>query len=686
MIAKKARDPLAGFIEHGVVITKNELTQAAGVCPFCETEHFYINPVNLLWDCKRCGISGNFSQFLKRRMKVYQEHFVGELVVQLFEDRGITPQTFRAWGVGYNVLTRSYMIPMDGNNVRSVSNIHIYKIGGKPRSTSGGRLDLLCPVRMLDTKVVWIVEGDWDAMALYEMLNGEQLVVGIPGANNFPRSRIGLFRGVEVRIVCDNDPAGERGAERTGHLLEGIASKVKYMHWPSDLNLPQGFGPRKLYIQDKNNALAFITANLKNQTPTKEAKELPEGFKPSGKGLLPDEVLASYRKWLHIPNSEPLDVLYGSAFANRLNTDPVWMFIVAPPGGMKTELVMSISEAEGVENISSLTPKTLISGNTAGGDSSLIPQLNEKLLLIKDFTPILMMNPIARDEILGTLRDAYDGECSKGFGSRLGSRTIRKYKSKFGIIAAVTPAIEGLAAYNSILGERFLKYRIKHAGRINVGREVILRSIANLTQETEMRAELKRVGAEVLSRHVTPEEFPKVGTDIAEKLLTLAQLVSALRGCVSRERYTGFIAYKPVIEIGTRLAKQFCALAMGIAIYRWQTVITDDVMRIVYRVGLDTIPDKVEELVKQLYIHEEVGDVDVSGHIKTDLLSQWSRLPTSTVSLLLQDLDLLFIVRKKPGTRPGFWKLNPTVTRLLDSLGLYSLEVTHAREVRRKTG
>jgi hypothetical protein len=103
----------------------------------------------------------------------------------------------------------------------------------------------------------------------------------------------------------------------------------------------------------------------------------------------------------------------------------VWLLIVAPSGGTKTELIRSVKNYPGMYTLSSLTSKTLISGKihkNKEGDQEvkvfgLAQKLNGQVLLIKDFTIILDLPAAERGEIFAQLRDLYDGYIEKGFGN-----------------------------------------------------------------------------------------------------------------------------------------------------------------------------------------------------------------------------------------------------------------------------
>ena len=702
----KRKEPWEGFEEHGVVVTRKGDNQHQGICPFCGKEKFFFHPEDLAWDCKVCGTSGGFHDFLQRRIPEYQANFKGDPSLLLAADRGLKPQTLVAIGVGYNPVNETFMIPMNGNHDRKVRDCHRYKIGGKANyATTGGKLQLIAPTVMYNSKRVWVCEGEWDMCAWIEVLKAlgiKEDVIAAPGAGTFPQHLATFLEGKDVIIIFDHDLAGRRGSKRTGNLVSGIASSIQYLHWPKDTHLPDEYDIRDLWTGRHKHEGKKVTcteqdAYCENCTIHKNPEEVynyvvtrlhdanqedveakdPEGEeakkKYSGNGLPHVEVFERYRKWLTIDNPEVLDVLYGVAYANRTTIDPLWLFLVAAPGGSKTELLMSISAAAKMVTATSLTGPALISGHNSGaGDPSLIPKLNGKTLIVKDFTTILNMNQMQRDEIFGILRDCYDGKTEKQFGNGI----HRKYESKFGILAGVTPAIEGYASMSSVLGERFIKYKIRGSDQD----DVIMRAIMNICKETDMRKSLQEIGNEVLARDVKmPDDIPTFTTEIAKKVRGLAILVANMRGVVSKEKYTGQVMFKPVAEIGTRLAKQFMALAIGISIYRQEKAISDHTYKTITNVAVDTAPDRVEELVKQIYQHSiEREDVYHTGEI-----ADWCKFPVQTIRYLLEDLSMLRIVDRTPmdGGKTA-WRLSNYFNNLIEETGMYEKPKREPKEDR----
>jgi hypothetical protein len=271
---------------------------------------------------------------------------------------------------------------------------------------------------------------------------------------------------------------------------------------------------------------------------------------------------------------------------------------------------------------------------------------------------------MARDEIFGVLRDAYDGKISKGFGNNV----TRNYEGRFGIVGGVTPVIDSAMSQNVVLGERFIKFRIGHEGKVITGKAAIMRALDNLTNESEMRKALEETAREVLNRPVDRDHYPKIPKWFKERVIELAQWVAVMRGAVMRERYTGstgVIASKPSAEIATRLAKQLCTLGIGIGIYRKLETLDEEVYRIITKVGRDTCPDRAEEIIRRLYA--------IGGSATTKDLVEVTHFPYDTIRWVLQDLELLGVVRKRKG-KDGVYEIVESISTILKRLKIYEMD------------
>src|SRR5688500_9905036 len=63
------------------------------------------------------------------------------------------------------------------------------------------------------------------------------------------------------------------------------------------------------------------------------------------------------RRYLMLADPDVLIFTAAIVVANRLDADPVWAFLVAPPGGVKTELIRSLDRISDVYPLSTLTPQ-----------------------------------------------------------------------------------------------------------------------------------------------------------------------------------------------------------------------------------------------------------------------------------------------------------------------------------------
>ena len=101
------------------------------------------------------------------------------------------------------------------------------------------------------------------------------------------------------------------------------------------------------------------------------------------------------RRYLVINDTPYTAIIFGTIIANRLDSKPVWLYIVGAPGSGKTEILQSLILSDEVILRDTVTRPSLIPGymdKKTKRDESLIPQLNGKNLIITDFTTILQMN------------------------------------------------------------------------------------------------------------------------------------------------------------------------------------------------------------------------------------------------------------------------------------------------------
>ena len=522
---------------------------------------------------------------------------------------------------------------------------HLKPAGTKAKTGEGIKVQLY-PLSNLDADPLVICEGEPDVWRLHTA--GIRAVTGTAGAGAWKEEWADLLTGKDIAVAGDNDDAGRKMQEEVIRALKGKARRLRCVEWPEGLT--KGFDITDWLQSGK----AFA------ELPLREVKV---------KRLTLTEMKQRFAGWLHFDRGEDavLDMFLGAVVANRFSGDPVWIFVVGPPGGTKTEVLRSLSEWSEVYTLSTLTASTLISGLVPkdGIDPSLLPKLDGKVLVIKDFTAILDMHREARQQILGDLRDAYDGEMAKAFGSEAGTR---RYKSKFGLVAAVTPVIDSYTSIGQQLGERFIKFRLTESGAM----KRVRKALGNSGRETDMRRELAEAAEGVLLACATKEERQiAIGEDLEGRLIDLADILARLRSVVSRNGYTKTINYVPVPEIGTRLVKQFGKLARGIAAVRGKSEVGEDEFRLIRRIARDTLPSKRRLIVHTLFrLYRE-------GNLTTKQIAEEMNMPVPTTQYALEDLCLLEIV-KREGETTILWRMKSEVSQRLEDLDFFGdLESFH---------
>lgn len=684
-------DNLKTFTQHGFEQIEEIGDQVRGYCPFCNGDKFFINPELKTWDCKHCVREGGYQKFLQKMNIFCQDNFTGEIVKKLHRDRSLSSRILKSFEIGYNPKTEKYTIPMYSIDKSKVMNLYIYDPNAKNKKykmigTYGGDQELIGLDRYnKSSKVIWLAEGHWDYLAMSEILdtmeNDHETVLAVPGVGQMKDTWVQFFAGKHVFVLYDNDYDDKRGGKivnpsRDGQIkvfnkLRSVVAEMKFIHWKDGLK--DGYDIRDLYIDNKHDAeetYEFIVGNLE---PYPQGMDLPDvnvqspSEKYTGLGLMPEQVYERYTKWLRLRNTEVLDIFYGAMLANRLPGDPIWLMLVGPSGCGKSEVIMSIKDAVDIFSIDTLTKNTLVSGamGVGGSDPSLIPQIDGKILAIKDMTTILDMQSNDRDEIFSQLRSAYDGEFNKPFGVGI----LRAYTSKFGIMAGVTRAIELYTEGHTALGERFLRYPFPVNNTSKGRADVLHKALDNIrsNQKDLMHKELRETGTEVLNYNY--EKIPEMSTEYGEELVALAEWTSIMRGTVTRDKYTKEITHKAFIEIGTRLVTQFGKLSYGIAMFKRLDKLTDDVYDTVREVAKGSVPSKNEDIIRKLYSRY----CDNKRETSIDQMTELIKLPTVTVQRIAENLFTLgaLVKTKVVGTPISKYCLSDELIHLIEKARIY---------------
>jgi energy-coupling factor transporter ATP-binding protein EcfA2 len=84
----------------------------------------------------------------------------------------------------------------------------------------------------IDSPTIFLTEGIWDLLTLYEM---GYHVAALPGVNNFHEDWAERFDGKDVYILFDNDKPGKEYAAKHANKIIGFARQVKIINIPKEV-------------------------------------------------------------------------------------------------------------------------------------------------------------------------------------------------------------------------------------------------------------------------------------------------------------------------------------------------------------------------------------------------------------------------------------------------------------------
>lgn len=244
-------------------------------CPWCGREgKFVVQQDRGIWRCLVCSEGsekggGNSHTFIRTLFKISQIPIDKAKQLQV-EKHLRTFKTLTEWGVRWSPLTNDWVIP-GYDQTGKLNQLYRYRLtDGKRRwlPTPEHKHQLFgVPLYRASCETVFLCEGPWDGMALWEALplsiKEVSNVLAVPGTNTFFQQWTSLFAGKKVVILYDNDyphwneklqkntpPAGHSGVKRVVSILVNSPkppTSIEYLNWGPDghsVDLPDGHDVR----------------------------------------------------------------------------------------------------------------------------------------------------------------------------------------------------------------------------------------------------------------------------------------------------------------------------------------------------------------------------------------------------------------------------------------------------------
>lgn len=366
-------------------------------------------------------------------------------------------------------------------------------------------------------------------------------------------------------------------------------------------------------------------------------------------------LLQEFQRVLYIEDIDCLDVILATALhaVKHETGDPLWIMVVGPSGSGKTQIAWeSFQSLNGsIVNIDRLTPKTFSTGYARGED--LLPKLNHKLVLMKDFSSVVHMRADLAGDVFNQLRHIYDGNLASWWG---GDKIAAEYEVQFNLIACVTPeALERARTFNAAMGERMIPIRMR-----NSRRDVAHKSIANVGAEDEVNRTLRDAMLGFLEAKLQtapPHNNIEVRQSIRHMIANLVDLSTRLRTSVEHD-YRHEIMGWPIPEFPGRVVHTLTTLARSLASVYSNASVGADEMRIIRRICYDLIQQEraciLHLLLRRPMTAPEIGK----------LMS----IPTQMARRILTDMWAIEILNCEEGTgvnAASLYSIQPAVMRAL---------------------
>lgn len=349
-----------------------------------------------------------------------------------------------------------------------------------------------------------------------------------------------------------------------------------------------------------------------------------------------------------------IDVVLACMLAARLGVGmPIFLILIGNSSGGKTQILrpLAMTDDKFIHMVDDLTPNTFLSGANLGKgkDASLLTKIGKKgAIVISDLTVLFSKEAVVRGEILGQLRTIHDGYCIKYVGNK---PEPLKWEGEITILAGATPAIYTKIEETSDMGERTLYYRMKDYD-VSKAMEIAMNRTIHGKALNQMLCNfyvdyLKGVMEFSLENDMV--ELPKAIIDRITKIAILTE----------RIRTTSHVDWQRVMDklpnpaFPMRLGQEMLSIARGLSIMRQAegAEIGPEDFKIIDWCGYSLANEEKRACLRVL------AGVEYDKWIKTPLIADLIGLDNTIITILLQNLSAIGVVKRQGGGIEMNWKI-----------------------------
>jgi hypothetical protein len=337
----------------------------------------------------------------------------------------------------------------------------------------------------------------------------------------------------------------------------------------------------------------------------------------------------------------------------RKNRGMLWLMFVGSPSSGKTELLRLIKSVPMVTSLDTLTQNSFISGERETSKQKvydLLPKLDGKCLVIKDWTVIFSHDERMTKKIIGDLVGIYDKSLAKSSSQR----GVITYESEFSHLGAITPAtLNKHHNYLNMIGPRFLFYTIP-----SLNQEDEDKSFDAIFSNADRKELERRVSAAVFDYLVFLNEFDlnqiePLSKEVQNYLKTASRFMAKGRGIViiqqtsfKNEGGEEITYYEPLevqIEQPFRAVQQLMTLSEYLALVVGKSRVNEEELEVIKEIVISSMPADRSQALRALKASE-------NGEITAKQLSEGVDVSTKTARRLLEELTNLGVVEKVKGS------------------------------------
>lgn len=355
-----------------------------------------------------------------------------------------------------------------------------------------------------------------------------------------------------------------------------------------------------------------------------------------------------YKQNLVITNSfiDSLAVCFATHLAVKLESDPIWLYLVGPPSSGKSTICDLISaDPTTTKALSKFTG--LVSGDRQG--KHLVPSFQNRCVVIKDGTLLLESNPLQLANVYGELRDIFDGSLEMHYrnGVEASFRNIN-----FGLIIGITERIYQLNM--SHLGERFLHCRLEtERENETIRNKTVINSLLSNIKLNSIEANeigdnrqfpiqkqhttgfLKHLHNIIVDKDII---VPNYTSDDVNFIQSTADVIACSRASAPKINRGEDIAYDSRPEASTRVAKQLSKMIICLCYVYGTKTITKQIRNNIKKIGSDTSYGRQHNLIKTVALAD--------NGLNKSSLAALTGIPLESCNRKIEELESLGILVK----------------------------------------